>query len=273
MAEAREERALKQINYNSLLKNATSLPVVKIDRDNFLRSALKKYYNNEIIEKAIAYNPAYAGINVEKINKIAKSSINYETAMVSTLSFAAGIPGGFAMFGTIPADFVQYFGHILRILQKLTYLYGWQDLFDENGRIDDETANLLTLFTGVMFGVSGATGAISKIANKAAINVAKKLPQKALTKGLIYPIVKKVATMLGIEMTKDIFAKGVSKIIPVVGGIASGSITLVTYRPMAEKLRKYLSTLKLADTEFYTNSSSATTFNEEKIETNGIEQN
>ena len=30
--------------------------------------------------------------------------------------------------GTIPADLAQYFGHILRILQKLIYLYGWHDL-------------------------------------------------------------------------------------------------------------------------------------------------
>ena len=37
-------------------------------------------------------------------------------------------------------------------------------------------------------------------------------------------------------MTKDIFAKGVSKAIPVVGGIVSGGITLASMRPMGIRL-------------------------------------
>lgn len=41
-------------------------------------------------------------------------------------------------------------------------------------------------------------------------------------------------------MTKDIFAKGVSKIIPFTGGVASGELTYATYKPMAIKLKKHL---------------------------------
>ncbi|MDD3041300.1 MAG: hypothetical protein PHO71_25985, partial [Bacteroides sp.] len=74
---------------------------------------------------------------------------------------------------------------------------------------------------------------------------------KALTKGTIYPIVKKIAQAIGVKMTKDIFAKGVSKVIPVIGGVASGGLTYVTFRPMAYKLKKHLSELKWADPEFY----------------------
>lgn len=253
MSTEKTKELSQQVNFDVLLKTAVSLPMVRINRDDFLTKALQKYYTDDVVTVAVEHSPAYAGIPVEVINRIAKSSITYETTKVSALSFAAGIPGGFGMVGTIPADLVQYFGHVLRILQKLTYLYGWQDLFDENGQMDDETANLLTLFTGVMFGVSGAAGAITKIANTAAQNVAKKLAQKPLTKGVIYPVVKKVAIALGAKMTKDVFAKSVSKVIPVIGGIASGGITLVTYKPMAEKLRKYLATLRFADTEFYRN--------------------
>ena len=79
----------------------------------------------------------------------------------------------------------------------------------------------------------------------------KKIAAKPLTKGFIYPIVKKVATMVGAKMTKDIFAKGVSKIVPVIGGVASGGLTYVTYRPMANKLKKYLSGLEVADPQYY----------------------
>lgn len=240
-----------EINFGLVLKESASLPMVRIDREVFLKTALSPHFDEGTVNKAIAFNPAYAGITTDEIKKIANSCINYETTKVTALSAAAGIPGGFAMIGTVPADLVQYFGHVLRIAQKLIYLYGWSELFDESGQMDDGTANLLTLFVGVMFGVSGATSAIVKISEAAAQKAAKSLAQKALTKGVIYPIAKKVATALGVKMTKDVFAKGVAKFIPIIGGVASGTVTYVTYRPMATTLRNHLAELRLADAEFY----------------------
>lgn len=239
----------EKINFEMILNTTVGLPMVKIDRTEFLKSALTPYFDEDTVNKAILVNPASAGITVDEIKKIADSCIKYETTKVTTLSFMAGIPGGIAMIGTVSADLIQYLGHILRVLQKLIYLYGWQELFEEDGKMDDETANLLTLFVGVMFGVNGAANAILKISESAA----KTIAQKALTKGTIYPIVKKVATALGVKMTKDVFAKSVSKIIPIVGGVASGGFTYATYKPMAIKLRNHLSTLKFSDVEFYRN--------------------
>ena len=203
------------------------------------------------MEEAIATNPASAGIPVEIINRIASSCINFEAVKVSTFSFGAGIPGGLAMAATIPADLMQYYAHVLRIMQKLAYLYGWQDLVKKDGQLDDETNNILTLFTGIMFGVNGAVLAVQKISEHMAKQIAEKLPQKALTDGVIYPIVKKVAKKLGVEMTKTAFSKGVSKVIPIVGGVVSGGITFAGYRPMAAKLKKHLAGLELADVSFY----------------------
>lgn len=49
--------------------------------------------------------------------------------------------------------------------------------------------------------------------------------------------------MLGIKITKEIFANGVSKVVPVVGGVISGSLTFASFKPMAVKLKKHLSKL------------------------------
>ena len=68
---------------------------------------------------------------------------------------------------------------------------------------------------------------------------------------MIYPVVKKVATLLGFQMTKQIFARGVAKVVPIVGGVASGGLTYVTYKPMAIKLKKHLSGLQIADVNYY----------------------
>lgn len=242
---------VKNNTFELALKTASSIPMVRIDRANFLKKELIKYYPENQVEIAIKNNPASAGIPVSTINKIAKHCIKFETNKVSSISFAAGLPGGAAMAATIPADISQYFGHVLRILQKLIYLYGWEELIDGDGEFDDETSNLITLFVGVMFGVNGAATTITKLSATAAQNASKSIASKALTKGTIYPIVKKIAQVLGVKMTKETFAKGVSKVIPVIGGVASGGLTYATYKPMAYRLKKNLETLKWCDVEYY----------------------
>ena len=242
---------MEKIEFETVLVEAAKLPMVKVDRELFLRKELRNRYSKEVVDKAIEFNPAYAGITVEDIDKIAKTCITSETTRVTALSAAAGVPGGFAMIGTIPADLAQYFGHILRILQELIYLYGWQNLGLDENELNEETKSILTLFVGIMFGVNRAINAVNKIAGQVAKQVAKKLPQKALTKGIVYPIVKKVATLLGVQMTKEVFARGVSKVVPVVGAVVSGGLTFATFKPMSEKLRKYLASCKVADVEYY----------------------
>ena len=58
---------------------------------------------------------------------------------MTALSAIAGIPGGFALLATVPADTAQYLGHMLRVAQKLAYLYSWPDLFEEDDEPDDAT--------------------------------------------------------------------------------------------------------------------------------------
>ncbi|MEU6799891.1 hypothetical protein [Streptomyces neyagawaensis] len=234
--------------FSAVLLAAAKLPGVRINREAYLRSALARHCSEDDIRRAVEESPAAAGIDVEVLDKVANDSIRLETAKVSALSAAAGIPGVLALPATVPADLAQYFGHMLRIAQKLAYLYSWPDLFSDDGDdVDDATMGVLTLFFGVMFGTQSANTAVGKVAAMMSEQAAKKLPQKALTKGLIYPIVKKVAAFLGVKMTKDSFAKSVSKAIPVVGAVVSGGLTLATYLPMAKRLKKHLAGLPLAE--------------------------
>ena len=180
------------------------------------------------------------------IKEVANTSIAYETSKATGLSTLAGIPGGIAMLGTVPADLAQYMGHMLRISQKLAYIYSWPDLFADDGEeMDEATESMLILFVGVMFGVQLAQGGVTKVAAMIAANVAKKLPQQALTKGVLYPIVKKVAGYLGVSMTKKLFAGGIAKAIPVIGAVFSGGLTLSTFLPMSKRLQRHLASLEL----------------------------
>lgn len=242
------ENVSSNSGFGKALVVAAKLPGVRIDRAAFLRRSLARYCTDDQIRIAIAETPAAAGISAATLRAIADASITNETSRVTAISAAAGIPGGFALVGTIPIDSAQYLAHMLRIAQKLAYLYSWPDLFAQDGdEPDDGTQNILTLFVGAMFGVQAANRGIALVAEKLAAQAIKQLPKQALTHGVIYPIVKMVAKQLGVQMSKSVFAKGVAKAIPVVGGVFSGGLTLATFLPMAKRLRKHLASLETAE--------------------------
>ena len=102
-----------------------------------------------------------------------------------------------------------------------------------------------------MFGVQGANAGVKKIAEAAAKKVSKSLAQKALTKGTVYPIVKKIAQAVGIKMTKQIFAESVSKVVPVICGAVTGGLSYITFKPCAKKLKNSFKDLYLCDPQHY----------------------
>lgn len=217
------------------------MPGVHIDREDFLRKQFMKNYSNDVIQDAVKFNPAHAGITVEEIDNIADQVIQYERNCVSGISLALGVPGGVAMVATLPTDIAQYYGYMLRAIQKLLYLYGFPEINVENGvNIDDETMNLITLCLGVMYGVEGSVASIKVLSNALGKGVEKKLLQKALTKGTFYPIVKKISRWFSVCMTKQVFAGFFRKAIPVVGGVVGGGITYLSFKPCCDNLKKSL---------------------------------
>ena len=232
---------------NKVLGASLQLPGSRVDRETFLRKELSKYCKEEEINMAISTTPKEANIPKEYINKIAKSCIELNTTKVAAISFATGLPGGWWMAAAIPADLAQFYHYIIVVAQKLAYLYGWPNLFDDDNEIDDETLLRLTLFIGVMMGSAQASNAITTISKKIAEQALRKLPSRALTKSGLYKIATQVAKWIGVRLTKSTFAKGVSKAVPIIGGVVSGSMSYVSFKIMANKLKKHLETLPLAN--------------------------
>lgn len=130
-----------------VLRCVASLKSVKIDRAHFLRSELKRRCPEINAELAIEKTPIEAGISPQELDRIAAEVIDFETKKCSALSFLAGLPGGVAIAGSITADAAQHFAHVMRIEQKLAYLYGWQSFLDKENEVDDETVGLLIAFS------------------------------------------------------------------------------------------------------------------------------
>ncbi|WP_157276509.1 SHOCT domain-containing protein [Paenibacillus sp. Soil766] len=226
--------------FELVLVNALKVPGVKVNRKEFLAHTLADYANSEQFAVVLDKGPVEAGIPLNIINKVAKSLIEKRTMQSTAVSFAAGLPGGLAMAATIPADTLQFFGVALRMAQELAYLFGYKNMWDQDKLDSERVKGELTIFLGVMFGVGGSASALKILSAKLSQQVLKKLPQQALTKTVYYPIIKKVAAAIGIKITKKTFAQGISKAIPVIGGIISGGLTYASMKPMGNRLRETL---------------------------------
>lgn len=221
--------------WNNVLESAMKLPFVRINRTSFLTKELKLYTSN--LEDIHNKKPEEI-INALYIDKIAKKCINYHLTYVTGISAVSGIPGGFAMIGTVPTDIVQYYGHILALTQKLAYLYGYGDFTNDEEQLSDDTLGLLTLFIGIGFGSQSAGKALAQLSKTLTPKIAHKIAARPLTKTALYPIIKKVASNIGVKITKGSFAKTASKIIPVLGALTSGSLTYITFRTMSRKINE-----------------------------------
>ena len=231
MEQNNESLALKVVN------ESLKLPFVKIDRSEFL---IKKFGEQvDDIQKLIDEGPQVF-FSKEELDESAKKVINANVLQSSSLSFASGLPGGFAMAATIPADIAQFYGYSLKLAQEISYIYGYNNMWNDQGELTEDAKNTLILYLGVMLGVTSAGAAVRILSNKMALQALKKIPQKALTKTIYYPIIKQVMAIFGTKLTKATFAKGVSKFIPLVGGAVSGTMNYISLRPMANKLKDEL---------------------------------
>jgi hypothetical protein len=241
-----------QIDIEDVILKAFKVPGVSVNREKFLRKELTTKYDVSVVEEAILSSPMRANISREDLDSVATSIIQNERLKVSGISVALGTPGGAAMAATIPADIAQYYGCMLRVAQKLLYLYGFPQIEfkEEEPAFDTETMNQIILCMGVMFGVANAKNGLLAIAKALGTGVEKQLVKKALTKGTIYPIVKSISKWFGVKMTKEVFAGFFKKAIPLVGGVVGGGLTYATFKPCCDKLKEVLQDTYLSNPNY-----------------------
>ena len=245
-----DENGNGEIDIEDIIIKSFKTPGIKVDRAAFLQKEFFKHMPQEQIGTAITFTPAIAGVPKELIDQLADDTINFERNFVSGISAALGVPGGIGMAATVPADVLQYYGYMLRAAQKLLYLYGFPQLYvDENGSLDTETLNTLILCLGVMYGAAGANNVIKVVARALAKGVSKKIMKAALTKGVVYPILKSFMKWFSVNLTKKILANAAEKAIPVVGAAIGGGLTFFTFKPCCVKLKKALNDTFLSNSE------------------------
>lgn len=130
-------------------------------------------------------------LSQEILDRVANACIRDNVLLASGTSVLAGLPGGLAMAITIPADVAQFYAFSLKLAQELGYIYGYEDLWASREELSEDAQNTLLLYLGVMLGVNGTAALLRVGSITIAKQVMKIVPNKALTKTLWYPILKK----------------------------------------------------------------------------------
>lgn len=247
-----DENGNGKIDLEDVIIKGLKTPGIKINRAEFLAKTLKKRFPQETIDAAIAESPMRANIAQAEINKMANEAINFERTCVSGISAALSAPGGVAMVATVPADLMQYYAYLLRMAQKLLYLYGFPQIdTEETGeKFDDGTMNTLILCFGVMYGVAGANKALLTVARALGAGLSKKFMQTAVTKGTIYPVLKAILKCFNVKLTKQLASKAINHSLPVIGGVIGGGITFFSFKSCGEKLKKTLCDTYLSNPDY-----------------------
>ncbi len=226
--------------FSIFLGKVGSIPGVQVNRENYLRSVFRKEYKGKM-EQILLEGPINAGVPMNVINKYADKSIKNEALLTTGASFLSGLPGGIAMGISIPGDILNYYARIFIIVQKLMYLYGWEDdIFDSNGEIDDTTMNALIIYIGFMMGVKPASTLLAHFAAKNVTKMASGVIAKSIIKnGASRRIIIKIVQMIGVKSSvKGAFTVG-TKAVPVISGFVSGGITAATFIPSTKKLQNF----------------------------------
>ena len=247
-----DENGNGKIDLEDVIIKGLKTPGIKINRAEFLAKTLKKRFPQETIDAAIAESPMRANIAQAEINKMANEAINFERTCVSGISAALSAPGGVAMVATVPADLMQYYAYLLRMAQKLLYLYGFPQIdTEETGeKFNDGTMNTLILCFGVMYGVAGANKALLTVAKALGAGLSKKFMQTAVTKGTIYPVLKAILKCFNVKLTKQLASKAINHSLPVIGGVIGGGITFFSFKSCGEKLKKTLCDTYLSNPDY-----------------------
>jgi len=239
--------------WETILRTSLNFNHCRVDREDFLKEALRINCSDEVIGKAILTTPSEAEIPRYVISDIANDVINCDLMKVTGLSFAAGLPGGFAMAGTIPADLIQFFLNSIRVAQKLAYLYGWKDFFESETEISQDTLSKITLFTGVMFGAPNAEKALNTykgIDNEdelkevrigfSNLEVDFSFSQSTIREHGLLQLVQYIAKWIGVKIARQSLTRSSMRIVPLVGGIVSGGFSYLSFKDMTTRLHDYL---------------------------------
>ena len=196
-----KQEEIMQLLENLYVKSIDGIPKVSLPIEQLADNYLSKNKNTE---------------------KAAKSFINYQVAKCTTSGFVTGLGGLITLPIAVPANVGSVLYVQIRMIACLAYMGGY----------DINSDQVQTLVYACLAGIS-----VDQLIKKAGIEVGEKLV-RALVAKIPGSVLTKINQKVGFRLVTKAGTKGVvnlTKMIPIVGGVVSGSFDLVETRIIAQR--------------------------------------
>jgi len=133
------------------------------------------------------------------------------------------------------------------LAQELGHIYGLipnpfkENIPQEKGEYIKEVEEEIIKVLGIAFGVSGISMSVIEVGKQLGEKEAKEIMRKKIEEKTITKIVKEIAKVLGVKVTKEQISKTVTKIIPVIGGVTSGLLSYKAIDKIGNNLKENFS--------------------------------
>ena len=228
MADIFKDTVDKEQILEVLIRKILTLPGAMVDRERFLREE----FGAEpvaLLNKILEEGPVEAGIPQLILLKKANALTTEESLKAGAITFMTGLPLPVIAGIAVPADIIKFYGTTIRLAQEIAYLYGQKDLRNLD---NDDVVNQMIIYLGAMLGATGAAEGVRMMASKLAV----KFPEFAITKRMYQMINTFITRWFAANLTKKAFVDGVGNVVFLLGGIISGTFTLVIMKSMGKKL-------------------------------------
>lgn len=152
-----------------------------VNRDSFLREALKDYCTQHEVEIAIKYTPFHV-LSSPQLNSIVEDIIATHHGQIPTFPFAIYRPVLCPLskdWSSLTAwNAPRNFSIFLTMVQQLAYVNGYPDLHNPEGKLDDYAVAVLTPMLGIAMGVCSLSNRYFKVIHNVAQLITEDLKEQ-----------------------------------------------------------------------------------------------
>lgn len=140
--------------WDRLLDFVLGANMAQVNRVEWLTDTLYPFLSITELEQ-LATEPPHRFLSVKVLNHIANQEIRRHTELLAMGSAGSSLTGCIATWVGIPTELAQYSVNLVLLIQKLAYLYGWNDFYSY-GAVTAETKARITFMMGSMLGIREA---------------------------------------------------------------------------------------------------------------------
>lgn len=219
------------------------LPVSRVDRERFLRRALKGKASADDVERTLLLSPAEV-LDAAVVRRMARTVIVRHAVAVSALSFCSEFFDNLLLVALAVAfDVVQFQVHTFLVVRKLYMLYrpAADAAYQQVVHGTDGAAMSAMVDEAVMRkrlarnGLSAVGIALKQVVRRVGPGVVSRMSRVFLLNAL-----RQLLKRVGIDVTRETVLAGIGLLIPLTCATISAAVSALLFVPMARRVANSL---------------------------------